>query len=60
MRFLILLAVIFFAISFICVQVPTALIGVGALGWLVLGLLSWALDALVGGAIPISLRRPPQ
>lgn len=58
MRLLLILAVVFLAIALVCSLVPTALFTIGAQGWLIMGLLSWALDQLVGGELVTFTRRP--
>lgn len=60
MRLLLLLAVVFFVIALVCFLVPTAVAGASGLAWLTGGLLTWALDALLGGWVaPLGVRQGP-
>ena len=57
MRLLILLAVVFFAVALVCTLQPTVVLTIGWGGWLTMGLLTWAVDVLIGGWVaPINLR----
>jgi hypothetical protein len=56
MRLIMFLAVIFLAIAFVCAVVPTTL-AFGAQGWFILGMLTWAIDVLVGGFVTPVPRR---
>jgi len=56
-RFLLVVAAILFVLALVCLVAPTTLAGASWQTWLVSGLLSWALDQLLGGyAVPV--RKP--
>lgn len=61
MRIFMLIAVALLIVAAICAIVPTALVGVEALGWFILGMLFWAIDVLIGGyVVPVQgVRRTP-
>lgn len=46
-----LIAVILFAVAFVCAAVPTAVAGLGGLGWIAAGLFFMALDFLLGDRV---------
>lgn len=58
MRLLILAAVVMFVLALICLAVPTVVAGAKWEVWLVAGLLSWALDTLLGGVTTLTVNRP--
>jgi hypothetical protein len=59
MKIFLVLAVIFFALAFIAIQVPTVILSVGYAGWIALGLLSVALEFLLGWTTASVVRRGP-
>lgn len=60
LRVIMLIAVVFLAIALVCFAVPVQVAGDGGSVWLAAGLLTWAIDVLIGGnaVVPIATRRP--